>query len=138
MAFTEFPGYVWVFGSEFGHVLQVHWYPPTVLIPAQLPGSDTGGCGFVSGDTSLQMQEDPLHPWFLPDSSGCRHSVTGCTVLLQSLDVLFLSTRHEMLAGMSLLSLLSQSRFAQVLAPNHSLDVETTKHHHYVVFTITL
>jgi len=55
------------------------------------------------------------------DSSGCRHGVAGCTVLLQSLDVLFLCARHEMLAGMILLSLLSQSRLAQVLALNHSL-----------------
>ena len=89
--------------------------------PAQLPSSETGECCLVSGNTSLQMPEGPLNPWFLPDSSGCRHGVAGCIVLLQSLGVLFSCARHTMLVGMSLLSLLSQSRLAQVLAPNHSL-----------------
>ena len=31
LASSEFPGYIWMFGGEFGHVLQVHWYPPSIM-----------------------------------------------------------------------------------------------------------
>jgi len=31
LAFSEFPGYIWMFGGEFGYVLQVHWYPPSIM-----------------------------------------------------------------------------------------------------------